>query len=133
MEAREFDRLLTKISALDVEDLEKIGTHIQATIVSKKSAAREALEQDVRQRIADSGFDPDEFLGAHKANGQKIAAKYRNPENPEQTWGGRGKRPNWMSNALASGKNLNDMLIPGGGGGAGGVGNEKTTDDTKAA
>ena len=28
--------------------------------------------------------------------GKKVAAKYRNPANPEQTWTGRGVSPSWV-------------------------------------
>lgn len=37
--------------------------------------------------------------------------RYRNPENPEQTWTGRGKQPEWLYQQIATGKNLDDFLI----------------------
>ena len=43
--------------------------------------------------------------------GKKVAPKYRNPANPEQTWTGRGKRPRWLADALASGAELDSFLI----------------------
>ncbi len=36
-------------------------------------------------------------------------AKYRNPENPEQTWSGRGRRPQWVHEATANGRALADL------------------------
>lgn len=36
-------------------------------------------------------------------------AKYRNPDNPDQTWGGRGRRPQWVNDALANGRALADL------------------------
>jgi DNA-binding protein H-NS len=132
MEARDFDRLTTKISSLDIVDLQKVIDHAQATLVEKREESRQNLTSEVEEKIRAAGFDPAEFLGGKKpaqTPGQKMAAKYRNPENPDQTWGGRGKRPNWIQNALASGKKLDEMLIPGGGGI---VGTQKA-EDTKAA
>jgi len=39
--------------------------------------------------------------------------KYRNPDNPEQTWSGRGKRPTWVVDYLIEPANLlQDLLIP---------------------
>ena len=39
--------------------------------------------------------------------------KYRNPDNPMQTWSGRGKHPNWVIQHLAEPANLlQDLLIP---------------------
>jgi DNA-binding protein H-NS len=42
-----------------------------------------------------------------------VAPKYRNPENPEETWAGRGLKPRWLAAAIKSGKNQDDFLIPG--------------------
>jgi DNA-binding protein H-NS len=41
----------------------------------------------------------------------KVEAKYRNPENPEQTWAGRGLKPRWLSNALKGGSSLEEFGI----------------------
>ncbi len=38
-------------------------------------------------------------------------AKYRNPENPEQTWSGRGRRPQWVHEATANGRALADLEV----------------------
>jgi DNA-binding protein H-NS len=41
----------------------------------------------------------------------KVKPKYRNPNDPGQTWTGRGKRPRWFAAALAGGKKEKDLLI----------------------
>jgi DNA-binding protein H-NS len=41
------------------------------------------------------------------------APKFRNTENPAETWMGRGKRPNWLKAQLAAGRSLNDFRING--------------------
>lgn len=38
-------------------------------------------------------------------------AKYRNPEDPTQTWGGHGKRPSWFKAALEAGKSERELRI----------------------
>jgi len=37
--------------------------------------------------------------------------KYRHPENPEMTWTGRGRQPDWMKDALENGQSKDDFLI----------------------
>jgi hypothetical protein len=37
--------------------------------------------------------------------------KYRNPENPAETWSGKGSRPAWVEAALAEGKSLESLEI----------------------
>ena len=38
--------------------------------------------------------------------------KYRNPLDPNQTWGGVGKMPKWFAANLANGYSKESMLIP---------------------
>jgi DNA-binding protein H-NS len=40
-----------------------------------------------------------------------VLPKYRNPENPAETWAGRGLKPRWLSAALKSGGKLEDFRI----------------------
>lgn len=37
--------------------------------------------------------------------------KYRNPDNPEETWHGRGPRPGWMADLIEAGRNQEEFLI----------------------
>lgn len=39
--------------------------------------------------------------------------KYRNPENPTETWGGRGKRPAWLRERLEQGATLDQFKVEG--------------------
>jgi len=42
---------------------------------------------------------------------REVSAKYRNPDNPSETWAGRGRKPKWVDERLASGSSLDDLLI----------------------
>jgi DNA-binding protein H-NS len=44
--------------------------------------------------------------------GKKVAPKYRNPANPEQTWTGRGVSPTWVQELKTAGT-LDTALIAG--------------------
>jgi DNA-binding protein H-NS len=37
--------------------------------------------------------------------------KYVNPDNPAQTWSGRGRRPAWLDDALEAGHDLESLII----------------------
>jgi len=41
----------------------------------------------------------------------EVRPKYRNPEDPSQTWAGRGKTPRWMSKMLATGRSIEESRI----------------------
>ena len=49
--------------------------------------------------------------GRTASKGRKVPPKYRNPENPEETWTGRGKQPRWMTREIGTGKKVEDFLI----------------------
>jgi DNA-binding protein H-NS len=40
-----------------------------------------------------------------------VEPKYRNPENPAETWAGRGLKPRWLTTAIKAGKKLEDFSI----------------------
>lgn len=46
-----------------------------------------------------------------KATRKPADAKYRNPADASMTWTGRGRQPNWVKEALASGATLESMAI----------------------
>ncbi len=43
----------------------------------------------------------------------KVPPKYRNPDNPKETWTGRGKQPRWLAAYTSKGRDLGEFLIPG--------------------
>lgn len=49
--------------------------------------------------------------GKGPKSGSKVAPKYRNTANSQETWSGRGKHPRWMAALIAKGKRAEDFLI----------------------
>lgn len=40
-----------------------------------------------------------------------VQPKYADPNNPEQTWSGRGRKPAWVQELLDSGAKLEDFTV----------------------
>ena len=40
-----------------------------------------------------------------------VVPKFANPDEPSQVWSGRGVRPRWVTEKLASGLSLGDLII----------------------
>ena len=104
------------ISKLSVEELKRLQVEAEALIVSKKDQAIEdAYDQIVA--IADGlGFSIEERLELGEQKRKKTTRKaveprYRNKNNPEDTWTGRGKQPRWLVAELEKGAKLEDFLI----------------------
>jgi len=56
------------------------------------------------------GFKLEDIIEVRKPRA-KVAPKYRNPKEPEQTWTGRGRKPKWVERALDGGQTLKDLQI----------------------
>ncbi|MCA1458894.1 H-NS histone family protein [Bradyrhizobium sp. BRP22] len=41
-----------------------------------------------------------------------VKPKYQNPDQPSQTWTGRGKQPRWLAAQLKLGKHIDDFKVP---------------------
>ncbi len=46
----------------------------------------------------------------HPVLNEATSSWYRNPDNPSETWSGKGRMPSWMRKALASGHDLASIL-----------------------
>ncbi|MGR3758427.1 MAG: H-NS histone family protein [Tranquillimonas sp.] len=99
---------LDQMSKRELEKLRADVDRALATLESRRKAeARRAAEEAAKEH----GFSLDDLVGASGGGRAKNAPKYRNPENPKQTWTGRGRQPGWIKDGLSSGKSLEDFAI----------------------
>lgn len=109
------------LSGLSVSELEKLIDSAKARIEVVKRQKFSELRRSLESQAREAGFDVYELFSggrstkpaAPAAEGSKrpVAPKYRNPGNHLQTWTGRGKQPHWVRDALAAGKNLDELAI----------------------
>ena len=53
-------------------------------------------------------------LGADKKrkhSSRKLSPTHRNPNNPAETWTGRGRKPNWLVAKLSKGAKMSDFAV----------------------
>lgn len=114
------------LSSMTPQALKKLIA--QATREQKRKQKRAPVSK-VRNKIAklakSEGYTLEELFGTAAAPakttrrkatktataGRKVPPKYRNPDNPEQTWTGRGRSPLWFAALIESGKTREDLLI----------------------
>lgn len=41
----------------------------------------------------------------------RVLPKYQNPDEPSETWSGRGKQPRWLTQALKTGHTIEEFII----------------------
>jgi DNA-binding protein H-NS len=99
------------LKSMSLDKLMKLKSDVDAVLASKISEQRHALESELSKlgRFAGGG----KLKGKRGGQRGSVAPKYRNPEDPSETWAGRGLRPRWLAAALKSGKKLEDFAISG--------------------
>jgi DNA-binding protein H-NS len=99
------------VEKMSLEDLLVLAKDIEKAIKKSESInlkkARDAAEAAAREY----GFSLLEVTGLRASNlkGDPSDAKYRNPDDPQQTWSGRGRQPQWFKEAIASGRAPSEM------------------------
>lgn len=101
------------LSALSVAELEQLVRDAGQRIEALKRESCAALRRNLEAQAREAGFDIYAMFGAipTKPSKQSDTQKYRNPQNPEQIWGGIGKRPEWLRAAINAGESLESMRI----------------------
>ena len=67
------------------------------------------LQKQLDELGRKSGGFPNEFL--QRRPYPKVQPKFRNPDNPSETWSGRGKMPRWLVLLVASGRNRDEFRV----------------------
>ena len=102
------------LDTMSFAELKAVAPMISAKIVEREKAEREAVKAELAELAKSKGFDMADLFGnAPKATKEKkaVVPKYRNPADASRTWTGRGRKPQWVVEALASGGNMHDFLI----------------------
>ena len=103
------------LKSMTIDALVGLRGKIDAMLTSKVADERRSLETElVKLSRVDMGSSRSKAAFGRGVRG-KVAPKYRNSENPGETWAGRGLKPRWLAAALKSGKKLEDFSIGGAG------------------
>jgi DNA-binding protein H-NS len=84
---------------MSLKELIALDAKVKSAIDEKRVSERAEMRAKMEDMARASGFSVAELFGGRKGKGSKVAPKYRNPKDPNQTWTGRGRRPLWMSAA----------------------------------
>ena len=102
------------ISQLDYQALQALSLQLETELAKRKDQEKQRILQQLQTAAAASGFTVAELLGeigSGKKAKKPVAAQYANPADLSQTWSGRGRKPQWVHDALASGATLETLKI----------------------
>lgn len=101
------------VEVLSLKELIELRSELDTLIVQKQADERAALKAQLVELAKENGFELDEIVGKRRADKRgAVAIKYRDPDNPENTWTGRGRMPRWMTAATKKrGVKKEDFLL----------------------
>lgn len=127
IETKETDySMANDIKNMSRKELEKLKAQVEKQLEKLDKADRKAALEAVKQAAKAHGYSLNELTGGGsasaasksggkprkaRANGTVNPPRYRNPDNPDQTWTGKGRRPEWIKAAQSKGVDIETMAI----------------------
>ena len=99
---------IEKLSYVELINLQK---RVEEAIAEKRAADAQTTKEQLRAMAEKAGFDIKELFGKRGSPKGTGVAKYRNPKDSSQTWTGRGRKPNWLVDAVKKGAKLESFAI----------------------
>lgn len=98
------------LESMSRDELKKLIVDAQKALKTVDTRRRSEAKRAAEQAAKEYGFSLEEILNAG-GKSTKGMPKYANPADPSQTWTGRGRKPNWVIEAMEAGKSIDDMAI----------------------
>ena len=102
------------------EEITRFICELEAERRKRGEEKRRVLKEQIESLVKEQGISLAELFPQagrdkrqrkDKRTGEGQPVKYRNPSDPSQTWTGKGRKPAWVLEALASGKTLEDFAV----------------------
>lgn len=103
--------LRAMLANMDLQTLKQLRKELDLALASYEDRRRREALHAAEQAVREHGFKLGELLGDTRPGktGKSPVVKYVNPDNPAQTWGGRGRHPDWLRTALQAGHSIDDL------------------------
>ncbi|MGF1613620.1 MAG: H-NS family nucleoid-associated regulatory protein [Gammaproteobacteria bacterium] len=106
------------LEKLSLQELQQLAQEVEIKVNEKKTGEQQRIYQEIRTLAASIGMTLNEVIesqeqGRGRRSGVRAPAKvkYRNPNDPSQTWAGRGKRPGWVQAWINQGRELAEIEV----------------------
>ena len=96
------------LKSMSLDKLSKVKDQVNAILHTKVADQRRTLEAELAKL---SRLSTSHLRSKRPGARGPVAPKYRNPENPSETWAGRGLKPRWLASAIKASKKLEHFSI----------------------
>ena len=101
----------TELEKMSRKELLDLRDRVEKALVNAEKRERKEALKAAEKAAAEFGFSLSELAEDSPTSGKAARAKYINPADPKQTWSGRGRKPQWLHDALQSGADISDLEI----------------------
>jgi DNA-binding protein H-NS len=104
---------MTNLDEMTLADLIEHQKEVAVMIKQRQKTEKAILVKKLEEISKEHGFDLNDILEVRmpKMSKKKAPVKYRDTINQMQTWTGKGRKPKWLVEALASGQVLEEMRV----------------------
>ena len=103
---------MKQFDGMTVEQLLEIKAKLEAEIALRVDQERKRLTASPERLESIGGASSSSHARDNGRSRRTLRPKYRNPDNPGQTWAGRGLKPRWLVSAMKDRKKkLSDFEI----------------------
>lgn len=113
------------LAEMSLNELTAHLDEVQKAIQTRKSADKAVAKRELADKAKELGYSIEELFGSGKRPRQSavssaepatdgravVAPKFANPNDPSQTWTGRGRAPKWVTELENQGVSRDAMLI----------------------
>jgi len=103
------------LESMTVDELwllyEELSKVLSIRLTSEKSELEKRLSQLQRENKSRASGALDIAAPRERRRYPRVLPKYRNPDEPSETWSGRGKTPRWLAAALKTGHTIEEFAI----------------------
>ena len=99
------------IEKLSYVELINLQRRIEQAISEKRVEDAASTKEALRAMAERAGFSLNDLFGKRGARKGSGEIKYRNPKDASQTWTGRGRKPNWLQDAVKKGAKIDTFAI----------------------
>ena len=107
------------LDAMSVDEMWQLHEEISRVLSVRLTSEKRELEKRLAQLRREKEMrqpDPADARSSKDAPRERrkyprVFPKYRNPDQPSETWSGRGKQPRWLAAALKTGHAIEEFAI----------------------
>lgn len=100
------------LNAMSLKELKDLQAQVAKAIATFEDRRRKEAIAELQEFARIKGFNLEELTSVSLVRRRAPAvAKYANPADATDTWSGRGRKPRWFIDALAAGKQPEELAV----------------------